>query len=261
MTITRRSFVSRALMAGLASAHLPGCSKTVEGSDASKTKLHVMGTIHSNHRQSDTYSLSVLEAAIRKAAPDVILTEIPPDRIEQAITSFRETGRVQEPRTQVFPEYTDVVFPLSREMDFRIVGTAGWTREIADNRSAALERIQNDPDRADQWAQHVAATREYSEKIAGRGDDPLFIHTDEFDRLVEASREPYQRFFDDDLGPGGWTQINAAHTGLINAALDDVSGAGLSALVTFGTAHKYMILRSIEGRDDIELLDTRALFA
>lgn len=220
-----------------------------------------MGTIHSNHRSSDAYSLGVLRGAIRSAAPDVILTEIPPDRIEQAKRSFAEQGRVEEPRTCAFPEYTDVVFPLLREMDFRLLGAAGWRQELADNRRMVLERIASDLARADQWAEYQAAQRDYARDLAGRGDDPRFIHTDQFDRLVERAYRPFQQYFDSDLGPAGWTQINRAHTDLIHAALDTISGRNLRVLITFGTAHKYMILRSIARRDDIELLDTRALFA
>lgn len=219
-----------------------------------------MGVIHANHRRSETYSMAVLEAAIREAAPDLILTEIPHDRIDRAISTFRDTGAIDEPRTEVFPEYTDVVFPLSRAMDFRILGTSGWTQQIADERNAALRRIENDPRRAPEWAEHRAAIRSFARATAGRGDDPLFIHTEDYDRLVEASRAPYQRHFDADLGPGGWTQINRAHTDLINAALDEASGRGLTVLVTFGAAHKYQILDSVAGRGDLELLDTRALF-
>lgn len=219
-----------------------------------------MGTIHANHRTSAAYSLEVLRAAIRKAAPDVILTEIPPAGAVQAVRSFRETGVVDEPRTQVFPEYTDVIFPLSREMGFRILGTSGWTQEIADNRAAALDQIRANPARERQWAEHLAAQREYTRALSGRGDDPRFIHTDEFDSLTAAARRPFQQYFDADLGPGGWTQINRAHNDLIHAALDNVAGKGLSVLVTFGTAHKYMILSSLSARRDLALQDTRAMF-
>ncbi|MEL7447103.1 MAG: hypothetical protein AAGK02_15050, partial [Pseudomonadota bacterium] len=75
---------------------LLGCAQTAD--DPSMTKVYVLGTIHSRHKSSELYSLGVLEAAIRKANPDVILTEIPPDRIAQAERSFRETGEVTEPR-------------------------------------------------------------------------------------------------------------------------------------------------------------------
>lgn len=263
MDIIRRNLILGVLGLGAASSsvlgYVAGATARVAVSE-SATNLHVMGVIHSNHRTSESYSLGVLERAIRKAKPDVILTEIPPDRVGQAIRSFRETGEVNEPRTRVFPEYTDVVFPLSRDMGFRIMGTAGWTRRIADNRSAVLDRIRSDPSRRAQWSEHRAAQSEFSRLVAGRGDDPLFIHTEEFDRLVEASRDPYERYFDADLGPGGWTQINSAHTANINSALDMLSGKGLNVLVTYGSAHKYKILRSVSHRDDVQIMDTRSLF-
>lgn len=266
MKLTRRSVVIGGavlpIAASAAALPLSGCAgdNSVSGLNDGKTRVTVLGTIHSTHRNSSRYSLDILREAIRRAEPDVFLTEIPPDRIEEAKRSFAEIGEVTEPRTRVFPEYTDVVFPLSQEMDFEILGTAGWTRAIADNRRVALQAIENDPARADEWAEHLAARRNYSRELDGRGDDPLFIHTGEYDEIVERAQAPYQRYFDADLGPGGWTQINRAHTDLINAGLDAASGKGLKTLITFGSWHKYMILRSLAGRDDIELQDARGLF-
>ena len=255
--ITRRN----ALGAGLAlwaSAHpLASCGAPVSGTT---TRVHVMGTIHRRHRTSADYSLAVLKAAIRRAQPDVILTEIPPSSVARALATFNETGKVDEARTNVFPEYTDVVIPLAGPEGWQVIGTAAWTPEIAQNRRRALAAIRQDPRRADQWAEHRAATRDFVRALAGRSDDPRFVHTNEFDRLVATSREPYARYFDADLGPGGWTQINKAHNALINAALDRITGQGLSALVTFGTAHKYKIIESLMQRSDIALEDTRALF-
>ncbi|NQX94988.1 MAG: hypothetical protein HRT64_08745 [Erythrobacter sp.] len=257
--LSRRSALRSSLAFAAGAASLAACSAAPQ-TRSGLTRVYVLGMIHSGHLTSETYSLGVLEAAIRKAKPDVILTEIPPDRIAKAISSFSETDEITEPRAAVFPEYTDVVFPLSRELDFEILGTAGWTREMADNRREALRRIEAAPERAVQWAEHIQARREFSRRLAGRGDDPSFIHTDEFDQLVEAGYTPYQRYFDADLGPGGWTQINDAHTALITAALDAITGQGLTALVTFGSAHKYKILQSLETREDIVLSDPRSLF-
>ncbi|MEM1051111.1 MAG: hypothetical protein AAGI28_03360 [Pseudomonadota bacterium] len=259
MTLDRRSFVAASLASYFASSAMLGCSAVAEPGQT-KTKLYVMGVLHSLHLDSELYPLELLRAAVRRAAPDVVITEIPPDRIDQALTSFRQSGEIDEPRTEVFPEYTDVIFPLSQELGFQIVGSAGWTQDIARNRAAALRRIQNDPTRAEEWARHRTAIRTFSRDLAGRGRDPQFIHTPEYDALVKKSRQPYERHFDTDLGPGGWTQINKAHTDLINAELDKISGQGLTALITFGTAHKYKILESVTDRTDIELLDVRGLF-
>lgn len=224
------------------------------------TSVYVIGTIHRRHRTSSAYSLAVLETAIIRAKPDVIITEIPPDRARTALATYRQTGEITEPRTRVFPEYTDIVIPLSERLGWRVVGAAAWTPEIAANRRKALRGIEQDTSRAKQWAEHKAANRAFAKAVAGRSDDPRFIHTDRFDHLVAASREPYARHFDADLGAGGWTAINRAHIDLIGRTLDAISGQGLTAIITFGTAHKYKILASLKARDDIALKATRPLF-
>ena len=263
MKTTRRSAILGSLAAasgaGAATQTLTSCAPGDEPV-STLTKVTVIGAIHGRHRESERFSLDILRDAMREAEPDIVLTEIPPDRIAGARRSFAETGEVTEPRTRVFPELTDVVFPLSREMGYSIAATAGWTRGLADDRSAALKAIENDPARASQWAEHLAARRDYSRALAGRGDDPRFIHTREYDVLVQRAQTPYQIYFDPDLGPGGWTRINRAHTDLMEEALSSISGQGLKALVIFGAWHKYMIERALMLRSDVELMDARALF-
>ena len=256
----RRLFLGSGLALGLSA--ISGCSN-VRGGEPKQgtTQVYVLGTIHGKHRTSENYSLDVLRRALERSKLDALISEIPPDRVAEAKSSFRETGAVTESRTRAFPEYTEVAFPMTRERDFEIVGAAGWTREIADNRRAALATIRKDPARAEQWAEHLAAQAAFARAAGNRRDDPAFIHTDEYDRLAEASRRPYQEHFDADLGAGGWTQINAAHLRLINAALDDISGQGLTAVITFGALHKYMILNSLKERSDIALRNPLKIFS
>ena len=66
----------------------------------------VMGMIHSKHRQNGPFDLEHLKDLIRKVKPDYVLTEIPPDRLEEAAKQFKETGKITESRVRVFPEYT-----------------------------------------------------------------------------------------------------------------------------------------------------------
>ncbi|MCK0128662.1 hypothetical protein [Erythrobacter sp. F6033] len=262
MNTTRRDAVLGGLAFGAGAAAFPltGCSAADGNADPALTKVTVIGAIHGRHRDSKRYSLDVLRRAIMRAEPDIVLSELPPDQIEEARCSFAETGKITAPRARVFPELTEVAFPLSKLMGFRITGNAGWSRELAANRTAALERIENDPVRASQWAEHLAARAAYSRELDGRGDDPHFIHTPEYDAIVERAQTPYQTYFDADLGSGGWTQINRAHNDLIGETLDSVAGKGLKALVIFGSWHKYMIERALIMRSDIELLPARSLF-
>ncbi len=97
-----------------------------------------MGMIHSGHLTSKRYGIPQLEAIFKAITPDVVLTEIPPDRFEAAAAEFKTTDSIAEPRVRRFPEYVDVMFPLTKEMDFDIVPTAGWTKPMADARSKRL---------------------------------------------------------------------------------------------------------------------------
>ena len=97
-----------------------------------KNKVIMLGLIHSGHIESERFGLPVVEKLIRDIDPDYVLTEIPPDRLADAMKGFMETGEVTESRVRVFPEYKDVLFPLSREMDFKIIPTAAWSRGMAD---------------------------------------------------------------------------------------------------------------------------------
>ncbi|MGB3470062.1 MAG: hypothetical protein WBA51_04500 [Erythrobacter sp.] len=265
MKTTRRQTIvgglATASVAGASSQCLTGCTDEVPPAGRARTRIAVIGAIHGRHRGSAAYSLEVLERAVRRFEPDIVLTEIPPDRIAEAKRSFAETGEVTEQRTRAFPELTQAVFPLAKELDFQIAATAGWTRKLADDRSAALAVLRSDPARASQWADHMRARTEFADVVKGRRDDPRFIHTSEYDALVQRAQTPYQVYFDGDLGAGGWTMINAAHTGLMGDVLDRVRGQGLRALIMFGAFHKYMIERSLMFRNDIDRESAADLFA
>ena len=244
-------------------ALIAGCTAPSGGKsnqESGKTTVYVIGTIHSNHVGSEKYSLKILERAIRKAKPDQILAEIPPDRLANAWRGFRQDGVVSEPRVRIFPEYRDVIFPLTQKMSFEIIPTAGWTQILADDRRRALDAISSDSARSAEWKAHQQAQSSFGKAVGSRADDPLFIHSQAYDNLVEKAQKPYEQYFEDDLGAGGWKSINAAHIRLINKALDRVSGQGKTIVITFGAWHKYMILKGLNARNDIRLLDSRSLF-
>ena len=195
---------------------------------------------------------------VRAIDPDSICTEIPPNRFDKAAAEFRETGAIAEQRVKVFPEYVDVIFPLTRDMDFEIIPTAGWTAQMNVYRRATLDRISKDPDRASQWAEHEAAMAAMDEAIKAMDgeDNPRVIHTDSYDSAIRRGLSgPYNRYFNDDLADGGWDNINAKHYALIARHLDAVRGRGQRVLITFGAAHKGWFLRKLRHRDDVTLLE------
>ena len=225
-----------------------------------KNKVIVLGMIHRSHTTSERYSLNVVKNVIRKIDPDYILTEIPPDRLGEAVRGFTQDGIVSEPRVKVFPEYKDVVFPLSKEMDFKIIPNAAWSQGMADYRREALARIKADETRAADWEAYLAANAKSREVKDGRADDPFFIHSDEYDAITKTGLSVYAKRFADELGRGDWERINAAHYKLIETSLENHAGEGATLLITFGAGHKYWFLEQLRKRDDIILINPTQYF-
>ncbi|MGI9627216.1 MAG: hypothetical protein ACR2QM_10305 [Longimicrobiales bacterium] len=224
---------------------------------APKNEVVVLGMIHGEHRTSAVYGTDVLRELIREIGPDVVLTEIPPDRFDAAVAGFQADDSISEPRVIRFPEYVDVLFPLTKEMDFEIVPTAGWTLALSDYRAERLASIPNEPEWAERWQTYEVAIQESQAALeaGGAADDPRWINTDAYDAAQEIRLSVYNELFNEELREGGWENINRAHYALIERALDERSGVGLRVLVTYGAGHKGWFLRALRQRDDIELLD------
>ena len=225
-------------------------------SEAALNEVVVLGMMHGGHETSETFSLEVVRDLVREIDPDYWLTEIPPNRWDRAWAEFQASGTVEEPRVRRFPEYMDGLFPLSLELDFEVIPTAGWTEPMSDFRAAYLDAYSRDPVRAEGWAEYQAAAEASAEALAaGTADDPRWIHTDAYDEAYDIRMQTYARLFDADLGPGGWDAINASHWANIERALDRHRGEGVRFLLTYGAGHKGPFLRELRERDDIVLLE------
>lgn len=218
-----------------------------------KTEVVVMGMIHGGHKTSARYGIDTIKRYIRAIRPDYVLCEIPPDRFDAAMSEFRTTGTVTEPRVRRFPEYVDALLPLTKELDFVIIPCAAWTKAMADDRRAKLERWKTTRPEASREVDDAERAANEELEALGFGDDPRGIHTDAYDAIVKRALEPYNRLFNDDLGAGGWDNINAAHYALIEAALDKHSGEGRRCVIMFGSWHKYWFLEKLRNRRDIVL--------
>ncbi len=93
--------------------------------------VSMFGMLHGTHRSSRSYSLSVIDTAVRNFDPDYVLVELPPQAFGDAQKQFNRTGRISSGRARAFPELTDVVFPLQKKLGFEIIPVAAWTRAIA----------------------------------------------------------------------------------------------------------------------------------
>ncbi len=226
-----------------------------------RNEVLVLGLIHSGHRTQKEFSIDVLTKLIRDINPDVILTEIPPDRFPKAMKEFTELDTIMEPRVIRFPEYVDVIFPLTKEMDFDIIPTAGWTREMADARSKKLREISQDSSRVEEWTAYTNANKKADSlmEASGRRYDPYWINSDAYDEAAEVRLGTYNELFNDELGPGGWDNINESHYSYIANALDSLTNQNKRILITYGAGHKGWFLRALKKRDDIRLVTLQEL--
>jgi hypothetical protein len=222
-----------------------------------KNEVLVLGTIHGGHLTDSIYNIAYLDKLVREIQPDYILAEIPPDRMEDAMKGFKRDDSISEPRVMRFPEYVDVIFPLTKELDFKIIPTAGWTKPMADERSAKLRAISKDSSRAADWKEYIEANKHSDSvyKATGKVNNPYFIHTHTYDSIQDIALQTYNRLFNVELGLGGWENINIAHYWNIEKAIEKYRNQGKRFLIVYGAGHKGWFLRELRKRNDITLLE------
>lgn len=224
-----------------------------------KNEVLILGTIHGSHLTDSVYNTRYLDKLIRNINPDYILAEIPPDRFEEAMSGFKRDDSISEPRVLRFPEYTDVVFPLTKKMGFEIIPTAGWTKPMADERSEKLREIGKDTSRTADWKAYLEGNRlsDSVYRATGKFNDPYFIHTNTYDSIQDLALQPYNRLFNVELGLGGWENINIAHYWNIEKALEKYRNQNKRFLIIYGAGHKGWFMRQLRKRDDIYLLEMK----
>ncbi len=225
-------------------------------------RVAVMGMIHGRHRTSRAWGLNRVRETIRRFNPDAVCAEIPPDRWDRIWRDYAERGVIEDPRVLRFPEYVDLLLELKVEMGFEIIPCAGWTREMSDLRQRRIREFRTEP----RWAKERTAYDSLLQAVQARYeipldsiDDPLVIHSSAYDERMREELSLYDRYMNDMIGPGGWTNINEAHMRLIDRAISTHRGKRI--LITFGAGHKYWFLDRLRKRDDIDLVDLRALIA
>lgn len=220
-----------------------------------RNEVIVVGTLHSQHLNSEKYSLGVFSDIIRNLNPDMVLAEIPPDRFRIADEQFQKSGKIDEPRVLQYPEFSEVIFPLQKVLGFALRPVSAWTEEMANARESKLEEIKTDKDRAEDWEAYKAA-RELSGKLFEdfmEEFDPVKIHSDDFDRILNIELQVFSDLFNDDLGRGGWENINQAHYRQIDIELNKIVNQNKRVALIFGSGHKGWLIKKLQSRTDIVL--------
>lgn len=228
-----------------------------------RNEVLVLGLIHGKHLTEPEFSTEVLREMIRKIDPDIILAEIPPDRFPKAMQTYEESGVVNEYRVAQFPEYVDVIIPLTGDMEFTIIPTSAWTEEMANDRLTKMRAIRDDPNREYEWQKYGLAKyiADSIKEASGRQYDPYWINSPTYDNASEIALQVYNELFNEELGLGGWDNINRAHYSNIEKALDEYANQGKRIVITYGAGHKGWFLRELKKREDIKLITLRQAMA
>ncbi len=223
--------------------------------DLPVTQVAVMGMIHGTHRTSDLWGIPEVMRTIEAFDPDIICAEIAPDRWSRIERDLTERGVIEDTRVLRFPEYVDegAILPRMGELGYRVEPCAGWTQEMSDSRNTIIAEFNAVPERRAEYDRAVEAAVEALPRQSRAEDDPRYIHSPEYDRRQKARLAVYDRYQNDLIGPGGWTNINVAHYREIDRVIRENPGARV--LVTFGGGHKYWILEQLRLRGDVELIE------
>jgi hypothetical protein len=173
MKLAWPSVFTRIAPLGLVLALIPSCQAPMQAE--AKSQVLVLGMIHRDHLNSEDFGIEVVQDLVRNFGPDYMLVEIPPERMPEAMSGFLATGELTEERARIFPEYRDAIFPLLHEIDFEIIGCAGWTKEMAVDRRTKLARWAIS--RAEQSAEVNAAQALADALDQHRGEGKRFIVT------------------------------------------------------------------------------------
>ncbi|WP_282072614.1 hypothetical protein [Polaribacter atrinae] len=93
--------------------------------------------------------------------------------------------------------------------------------------------------------------------LTGNRNDPYFIHTNTYDSISNIGLGAYNRLFNEELGLGGWDNINSAHYWNIEKILQKYKYQNKRILITYGAGHKAWFLKELRKRDDITLLELK----
>jgi YVTN family beta-propeller protein len=226
------------------------------------TEVAVMGMIHDGHKTSKLWGLEQVKETVRAFQPDVVCAEIAPNRWDRIWRELTEENLIADPRVLRFPEYTDAILHLALThlaltMNYEVVPCAAWNQEMSDLRETRIAEFDTSDEFADARAEYrerlAAVQAGFTEEVTG--DDPFYIHSDAYDERQRAELALYDAYQNDLIGPGGWTNINEGHYGLIDRAIREHPGKRI--LITFGAGHKYWFLDRLERRSDVEVLDLR----
>jgi hypothetical protein len=210
-----------------------------------KTKIIILGVLHSFHKSVPGFSLEHLESALKKIKPDIIAAELMQSEIDAK-------------KTQTFKIEYSIILPYCQKNKVPVLGL--------DPEEPAFSQMV-DP--------YIKNQKEFPHRSSSDNKNQEIFHKELFDYLIKehwtsagkvqsdvtnALFEVKHRFQDALLGKAekdGWSGFNTHYVKLINELASKHKGKTI--LVTIGVEHVYWLKKELSLNENIEVLNTERL--
>lgn len=217
-----------------------------------RSPVSFLGTLNAGHLRG-AYALEVIEYAIRRFEPDVVLVELPPAAFERAVSeSDRFDGNVSDPSLLAsnwlvnLPELYEVVLPLRHELGYDVVPVSGWTVEAVQDQNDFYRAHPHGP--MERWYVVSNAALQAAMLQNDGAFDAFWLHGREFLALITAASRWLAYYSEEEMGQAGELRLHARHASYIDAALDEREGQRV--LVIFAITSRWYMEPFLRARDD-----------
>ena len=91
---------------------------------AALTEVILLPTMHRRHLRDKFYTLKRLESIMHAIKPDFVCSEITPNSLKNF-----DQGK-KDSRLSLFPEFTQVILPLRKKLNYEVIPCSAWTKEV-----------------------------------------------------------------------------------------------------------------------------------
>jgi len=215
-----------------------------------RTEVFVIGTLHGPLRHGGDYPHERIASLLREAAPDVVLVEVPPARMDTVRQAAASGG--EDEWLASFPELPTVL-TTAAELGVPVVPVSGWTPELTADWKAYWEAHPEGPE-AEAYRR---AAGQLARTLDDEGDDPEWIHSARYRRLTRWRDEALQTFAGEELGAAAPHARRRAHVRRIIDAIKDARGRRVA--IVFDARRRWMIEEALEAEPEVTRLYVRGL--
>lgn len=214
-----------------------------------RTEVVFIASLHRGHLHHEDYPMSMLEKLVRAVEPEVVIAEIPPAgraRIEAALAAEQP-----DPWLESFPELSQVVYPLHRELGFELVAASAWERQVSDDWSTYWAAHPNGPDAE----LYQNAATHFARVTEDEDDDPEWLHSPTYRRLAAWTDTALSSHAGDELGAADPIRLGRRHAAAVVRAI--LAHQGRRIAVVWDARKRWILEREVQTLSNVTIHDTR----